>query len=83
MPNVITPNSDNFNERFVPMNYYRVDVARLSVYNRWGQMIFETEDVTKGWDCGDTPPGVYYWALKYLGSNGKEYFQKGFVQVLH
>ena len=41
----------------------------MIIYNRWGNMIFETQDINVGWDGkyagGDAQSGVYYWVIKY------------------
>jgi gliding motility-associated-like protein len=49
IPNSFTPNSDDINESFKPItegvvSYYFV------IFNRWGEKIFETEDLNSGWD---------------------------------
>ncbi len=82
MPNVFTPNGDDSNEVFLPMRQQHVASARLEVYNRWGQPLFQTDDLTKGWDGGESPAGTYYWLVRYEGTNGKAYTSKGFVELL-
>jgi len=49
VPNTFTPNSDEFNSRFFPYvaNYLELE---LTIYNRWGEMIYETKDISFGWD---------------------------------
>lgn len=50
----------------------------MAIYNRWGQMIFETSD-TKGWDGKDEPAGVYNWVISYADAVGKVYKLRGSV----
>lgn len=71
MPNVFTPNGDNINDIFKPILFEGVKQSKLTIFNRWGQILFETEDITtSGWDgshnsnqCTD---GVYFWMLQYI-----------------
>lgn len=82
MPNVFTPNKDGFNENFVPKKKYNIESFFLQVYNRWGQLIFQTTNMANGWDGGEYSTGVYYWQASFLGINEKHYTQKGFVHLL-
>ncbi len=68
LPNVFTPNGDNINDFFRPlMPYYFVEKIDMQIFNRWGQLIFETEDPDINWDGknarnGKTVvAGVYYY----------------------
>lgn len=51
IPSAFTPDDDNINDVFMPV-FPREDVAeyRLSIYNRWGELIFNTEDKELGWN---------------------------------
>ena len=51
IPNAFTPNGDGLNDFFgpIPRNDY-VNRYHMSIFNRWGQMIYETTDINKGWD---------------------------------
>lgn len=68
VPNTITPDGDNFNESFLPY-FNGIDIYNyhLEIYNRWGEMLFESYDVSRGWDGtygGEVvPPGVYVWHI--------------------
>ena len=51
LPNAFTPNGDGLNDSFRPIpRYDYVNRYHLSIYNRWGQKIYETTDINKGWD---------------------------------
>ncbi len=51
LPNAFTPNGDGLNDNFAPIpRYDYVNKYHLSIYNRWGQRIYETTDINKGWD---------------------------------
>ena len=64
-PNAFTPNKDGKNEIFKILNTSQLRDYRLSVYNRWGQKVFETRDYSLGWDgsINNAPaePGTYVW----------------------
>jgi len=51
LPNAFTPNGDGLNDSFraIP-RYDYVNKYHLSIYNRWGQRVYETMDINKGWD---------------------------------
>ena len=51
IPNSFTPDGDGLNDIFNPAgNYESIVDFYMAIYNRWGQMIFETRDRNKGWD---------------------------------
>ena len=49
VPDAFTPNGDGVNDEFVAKGIY-VDRFSMTIYNRWGQVIYATSDRTKGWD---------------------------------
>lgn len=86
LPNAFSPNADNKNDYFRPRNNC-ITAIDFRIYNRWGNLVFETTDVnTKGWN-GSTPEGkdanegVYAYEIKAT-VNGKELVQKGTVTLM-
>jgi gliding motility-associated-like protein len=68
LPNVFTPNGDNINELFVSLNLNNVvQKVDMKIFNRWGQLVFETDDPAINWDGSykktstKVPSGVYYY----------------------
>lgn len=66
LPNVFTPGNDGFNDFFGPFPYKYVESIDLTIYNRWGNVIFETKDPDINWDgtnaSGDpVPDGTYFY----------------------
>ncbi len=66
LPNVFTPNADNQNDVFVPRSRCFIERVEFKVYNRWGQLVFETEDPAINWDGTNLngnilPSGTYYY----------------------
>jgi gliding motility-associated-like protein len=87
MPTAFSPNGDGLNDVFRPVGNEIVEFLML-VYDRWGQLVFETQDFEKGWDgtfkgalC---EPGVYSYILTYgnSGSQGGTQKIKGFVTLI-
>lgn len=50
MPNAFTPNGDTKNDICKPSFYGNVTQYEFRIYNRYGDMVFYTKDLAKGWD---------------------------------
>lgn len=61
VPNAFTPNKDGKNEVFNLLNTDIQNLITFEIYNRWGQMIFQTNNLKQGWD------GVYNQKLQESG----------------
>jgi gliding motility-associated-like protein len=82
VPSAFTPNGDGNNDYLYPLNAYKADNLEFKVYNRLGQLVFQTTDWTTRWDgrIGSRlqSAGVYVWTLQYTDrDSGKRIFQKG------
>ena len=68
IPNAFTPNEDGSNEVFKPV-IFDVTEYELLIFNRWGEVIFETQNTSEGWDGRMkgrlAPDGVYVWRVTY------------------
>lgn len=70
LPNVFTPNNDNQNDLFVPRRNQFVNSINMTIFNRWGQMVYETTDPNINWDGTDMKSGeqlkegVYYYVCE-------------------
>jgi gliding motility-associated-like protein len=53
LPNAFTPNGDGYNDYFVPYPYTSVQNIDLKVFNRWGTVVFQTNDPAIRWDGKD------------------------------
>ncbi|KAF0204004.1 MAG: secreted protein containing PKD [Bacteroidetes bacterium] len=83
VPNAFTPNNDGLNDTFRPVvDYERVRMFSMVIYNRWGQLIFETTNPAEGWDGKDAPAGVYSWVISYSDMVGKVVKMRGGVTVV-
>ena len=50
IPNTFTPDGDNLNDVFIPVTYGIEEVMYMIIYDRWGKLVFETEEPDTGWD---------------------------------
>ncbi|MGA1048799.1 MAG: gliding motility-associated C-terminal domain-containing protein, partial [Minisyncoccia bacterium] len=50
LPNTFTPNGDGQNDLFTPYPFCFIEEVNFTVYNRWGQMVFKTNDPQLNWD---------------------------------
>lgn len=77
IPNAFSPNDDGQNDVFRVLNN-NIDEFTMIIYNRWGEKVFETTDISEGWDgtFRDVPQdiGVYVWNLvyKHQGDNKRK-----------
>lgn len=87
VPNTFTPDGDQFNEVFLIRGVgIDADEYELLIFNRWGEVIFESRDINHGWDGRhnnkQVQDGVYVWKINYKDKTGKKHFQVGHVTVL-
>jgi len=76
-PNIITPNDDALNEFFVFENI-KYGVWSLTVYNRWGERVFFSDDYQNNWNGENLPNGFYYYKLY---SNKLQREARGWVNI--
>ena len=90
IPNTFTPDGDTFNESFKPIFTSGLDIYdyHLTIFNRWGEIVFESFDVNYGWNgtYGNGPKvedGVYIWQIEFGDINSdKKHTENGHVTVL-
>ncbi|MDG1915074.1 MAG: gliding motility-associated C-terminal domain-containing protein [Crocinitomix sp.] len=90
IPNTFTPDGDSFNDVFLPVFAANLDIYDyyMVVYNRWGEVMFESFDVATGWDGnyggrGVVNDGVYGWKIQFGDlSSDKKHTISGHVTVL-
>lgn len=67
--NAFTPNGDHVNDYFIPVATPTLNKFHMTIYDRWGQLVFETNDATVGWDGNfkgkPQPLGMYLWFADY------------------
>jgi gliding motility-associated-like protein len=72
VPNAFSPNGDGINDIFqikFPNSTFNLQHSTLSIFNRWGEEIFQSDDITQGWDGKkngkDCPGGVYVYKIVF------------------
>lgn len=90
IPNTFTPDGDNFNENFKPIfsSIFIPQDFHFVIYNRWGEVVWESYDYTAGWNgtYGDVlvQDGVYVWQLTFReNGSDKKYEENGHITLLH
>lgn len=80
LPNVFTPNHDSINDVFAPF-IDEISSMDMYIYNRWGNLIFESHQVRSFWDgytnsgepCSD---GIYFCVITATGNDGQKFKDK-------
>ena len=86
IPNAFSPNGDGLNDVFRPIPVGIASTELFRIFNRYGELVFETSQWMKGWDGmwkGRTQPlGNYVWILKGKDLNGNVIEMKGNVMLV-
>jgi gliding motility-associated-like protein len=89
MPNAFTPNGDGLNDAFFGKGVLDgISDFTMTIWNRWGEMVFETRNPTEGWDGrsmntgGMSPAGVYVYLVTFNGPRGERFEYKGFATLV-
>ena len=94
VPTGFTPNNnDNLNDDFIPYSAFLFDKKgdklrsyQFSIYNRWGELLFNTDDPARGWDGSfnnkAAPLGTYLYSVKAVGLDGKAHQKNGYVALI-
>ncbi|MBV4360098.1 NHL domain-containing protein [Pinibacter aurantiacus] len=81
MPNAFTPNGDGKNDLLKPVLLGAISAYRFCVYNRWGQLVFQTSAPGQGWDGSINGllqnGGTFIWACTYQLEGGVPQYKKG------
>jgi len=85
VPKAWSPNFDGHNDRLYPLTVCIKELKYFRVFNRWGQLMFETNIIGQGWDgMFHGQPQVmdtYTWTVEATGEDGK-YFKRAGNSVL-
>jgi gliding motility-associated-like protein len=86
VPRVFSPNGDGVNDVLKPILVGIATFQYFTVYNRWGNIIFQTTDPNQGWDGTfkgvPQPVETYLWIAAGIDENGKTIVQKGMTSLV-
>ena len=89
MPNAFSPNGNDINETYGPRGKYFEDKTfSFQVFNRWGELMFETNNFYEQWDgnkmkdSSECPFGVYAWVIEVSDLQGNQEVFKGYVTLV-
>jgi len=86
IPNAFSPNGDGINDQFKirVTGYFKLD--GLKIFNRWGQLVFETRDLNNEWNGtikgNPLAIGTYYFVIEGLDVEGKRLRRSGSVTLI-
>lgn len=83
VPNVMTPNGDGINDRFYIAGLEAG--TQLTVFNRWGDVVYSNNNYNNDWDAGNLKDGVYYYVLSLPtteATKGKNDPSRGFIHII-
>ncbi|AFL86260.1 protein of unknown function DUF11 [Belliella baltica DSM 15883] len=82
IPNVITPNGDNRNDRFEIKGLDKFTSNEIVIFNRFGDHVFERTNYQNDWSAEGLPAGTYFMVLVATDSQGRTHDFKEWIQVI-
>jgi gliding motility-associated-like protein len=84
--NVFTPNNDGLNDVIIPQ-YEHIKTTHFLILNRWGNKVFESADIEKGWDGTlpggqEAPAGTYYFTIECAGIFDEPFTKQGTITLI-
>ncbi|HET6227130.1 MAG TPA: gliding motility-associated C-terminal domain-containing protein [Bacteroidia bacterium] len=84
VPNILTPNGDGVNDRFVITGLE--SGTKLTIYNYWGSVVYASNDYMNDWEAPNLGDGVYFYVLNRPNADAhpvsKNDPSRGFIQIL-
>ena len=81
VPKAWSPNGDGHNDKLYPLTISIIELKYFRVFDRWGQLMFETNIIGQGWDGifhgKQQVMDVYTWTLEAVGCDGHYYKRAG------
>ncbi len=72
LPNAFTPNGDGLNDEFIGIGLTDyIQDFRMDIFDRWGGLIFTSQDIRKGWTGSNVPTGMYVYKVRYRMPNSE------------
>ncbi|WP_407523712.1 gliding motility-associated C-terminal domain-containing protein [Lacibacter sp. MH-610] len=85
LPTAFTPDGNGLNDVLAAKAYFRLEAFELRIYDRWGNELFVSKDISNGWSGMykgvASVPGTYSWKMSYT-RKGKTFQRKGTVLLI-
>jgi gliding motility-associated-like protein len=86
VPKAWTPNGDGHNDKLFPLTVHIAKLYYFRIFDRWGQLMFETTEIGKGWDGKisgkDQGSDTFVWYVRGTDYTGKSIFKKGTATLI-
>ncbi|MGB0839809.1 MAG: PKD domain-containing protein, partial [Chitinophagales bacterium] len=86
VPNAFSPNNDNVNDVLLVEGGLGIEFMELNIYNRWGELVFQTNDPNEGWDGqyegNNQEMDVFVWTLVANLISGRQVSQHGNLSLV-
>jgi len=86
LPQTFTPNGDGANDRLFIQGWGIQDLLEWKIFNRWGEIVFETSDISEGWDGSHKGSAqnmeTFSYTVRILNYAGEEMQKAGFVTLV-
>ncbi len=86
VPNAFSPNGDGLNDIIKIWARKNINAQEFRIYNRWGQQVFYTNDISRGWDGRfngvEQGAGTYYYLIRVAYPDGRAQMLKGDITLL-
>lgn len=85
LPNAFTPDGDGLNDIFIPVGT-NITVYEMTIFNRWGELIYRTDQLDTGWDGfyqgRKAPPGAYTYKVQFGNDETGKFTRSGTFVLL-
>ena len=82
VPDVITPNGDGFNDRWIIPDLVAFQEHEVRIINRWDSEVYHSRSYNHDWDGARLPDGTYFYLIRVVDKNGKTAFYSGDLTLL-
>ena len=81
IPNAFTPNNDGYNDKFVIQNAEGWHIS-ITIYDRWGNKVYESFEYNNTWNGCELPAGVYYYIIHATAIEGRTTDKMGSIELI-
>lgn len=82
IPNVFTPNADGKNDYFTLVNLEKYDENEVTIVNRWGSTVYQSNGYLNDWTAQGLSDGTYFYVVKVKNANSEWLDYKGYITVI-